>query len=73
MAKNPGLFYGAIAVAVIGILLGVYYLIPGVYHPLTFSGLATSAHYKHAAVFFVLGVIGVVGALVTRPKANAAA
>jgi hypothetical protein len=24
MAKNPALFYGAIAVAVIGILLGVY-------------------------------------------------
>lgn len=69
--RNPALFYGAIAVAVIGILLGVYYIIPGVWHPLTFSGLATSAHYKHAALFFVLGVIGIVGALVTRPKATA--
>ncbi len=69
--RNPALFYGALAVAVIGILLGVYYIIPGVWHPLTFSGLATSAHYKHAALFFVLGVIGIVGALVTRPKAAA--
>ncbi len=69
--RNPALFYGALAVAVIGILLGVYYIIPGVWHPLTFSGLATSAHYKHAALFFVLGVIGIVGALVTRPKATA--
>ncbi len=38
MTKNPALFYGAIVVAIVGILLGVYYLIPGVYHPLTFSG-----------------------------------
>jgi hypothetical protein len=67
--RNPGLFYGAIAVAIIGILLGVFYLIPGVWHPLTLSGLPSSPHYKHAALFFVLGVIGIIGALVTRPKA----
>ncbi len=66
MAKNPALFYGAIAVAVIGILLGVYYLIPGVYHPL--ANPPAVAHYKHAALFFVLGVIGIIGAFVTRPK-----
>ncbi len=71
MAKNPALFYGAIAVAVISILLGVFYLIPGVYHPLTLSGLPTSPHYKHAALFFVLGVIGIIGAFVTRPKTAA--
>ncbi len=66
--KNPTLFYGAIAVAIIAAVLAVYYLIPGVYHPLTFSGLPTSAHYKHAALFFVIAVIAIVGALVTRPK-----
>ncbi len=66
MAKNPALFYGAIAVAIIGILLGVYYLIPGIYHPLAYP--PTIAHYKHAALFFVLGVIGIITALVTRPK-----
>ena len=69
MAKNPALFYGAIAVAVIGILLGVYYLIPGVYHPL--ANPPTVAHYKHAALFFVLGVIGIIAAFVTRPKTAA--
>ena len=69
MAKNPALFYGAIAVAVIGILLGVYYLIPGVYHPL--ASPPTVAHYKHAALFFVLGVIGIIAAFATRPKVAA--
>ena len=70
--KNSTLFFGAIAVAIIAAVLAVYYLIPGVYHPLTFSGLATSAHYKHAALFFVIAVIAIVGALVTRPKTSQA-
>jgi hypothetical protein len=70
--KSPALFFGAIAVAIIAALLGVYYLVPGVYHVLTFSGLPTSAHYKHAALFLVIAVIAVIGALVTRPKASQA-
>jgi len=70
--KNPTLFYGTIAVAIIAAVLAVFYLIPGVYHPLTFSGLPTSAHYKHAALFFVIAVIAIIGALVTRPKATRA-
>lgn len=68
MMKNPALFYGAIAIAVLGVLLGVYYLIPGIYHPLTLSGSPISAHYKHAAAFFGIAVICVIAALATRSK-----
>ncbi|TMC23940.1 MAG: hypothetical protein E6J34_01335 [Chloroflexi bacterium] len=66
--KNPALFYGALAVAVIGLILCIWYLVPGVYHPLA-SGNVMAGHFKHAAVFGALAVIGVIGALVTRPKA----
>jgi hypothetical protein len=63
--KSPALFYGAIAIAVIGLLLAIFYVIPGVSHPLT-TGNPTAAHYKHAALFAVLAILGVVGALVSR-------
>jgi hypothetical protein len=62
--KNPALFYGAILVAIVGVALGVFFLIPGVPHVITDSG----QHIKHAILFFGLGVIGIIGALVTRPK-----
>lgn len=71
--KGPALFYGAIAVAVIGVLLGVYYIIPGVYHVLTLSGLPTSPHYKHAVLFFAIAVISVIAALATRSKSKTSA
>ena len=63
--KSPALFYGAIAVAIIGLLLAIFYVIPGVSHPLV-SANPTAAHYKHAALFAVLAVLGVIGALVSR-------
>jgi hypothetical protein len=66
--NNSGLFFGAIAVAIIGVLLCVYYVIPGVPHVLVSSG-PLAAHYKHAAAFAALAIVGVIGALVTRPKA----
>ncbi len=66
--KNPVLFVGAIVVAVIALGLGVFYLIPGIYHPLTFSGVPTNSHYTHAIAFFVLCVLLIAVALVNRPK-----
>ncbi len=42
--------------AAVCLLLGVYYLVPGIYHPLTFSD-ATSMHVKHAILFFGLAVV----------------
>ncbi len=69
--KNPALFYGAIVVAVIALVLSVYYLIPGVYHPLTFSGTPTGGHPTHAIGFFLIAAVCVIAALVNRPKSSA--
>ena len=65
--KNPALFYGAILLVVIGIVGGIYYVVPSITHVLATP--PTGPHYKHAALFFVLAVIGVVTVLVSRPKA----
>ena len=67
-AKNPSLFYGAIAVAVIALLITIYYVIPGVNHVLVSSN-PTAMHIKHVALFGALTVLAVIAALVTRPKA----
>ena len=69
-AKNPALFYGAIAVAIVALLLTIYYVIPGVNHVLV-SINPTAVHIKHVLLFAALTVLGVIGALVTRPKAAA--
>lgn len=62
------LFYGAIVAAIILLALSVYYLIPGVYHPLTFSSAPTDAHLKHAVAFGGLAVICIMVALVSRRR-----
>ena len=67
--KNPVLFYGAILVAVVALALAVYYIIPGIYHPLTTTPPLAS-HPTHAVAFFLLAIIGVVAALVNRPKSG---
>ncbi len=61
------LFSGAIVVAVVALALAVYFLIPGIYHPLTTTPPLAS-HPTHAVAFFILAVICVIAALVTRPK-----
>lgn len=66
--KNPALFIGSLVVAVVALALGVFYLIPGPYHPLTFSKTPESAHLTHAVAFFVLCLLLIVVALVNRPK-----
>ena len=69
--KNPAVFYGAIVVAVISLLLGIYYAIPGVYHVAT-SGSHPAIHPQpaHIALFVALAVVAVLAALVTRPKSR---
>ena len=71
------LFYVGVAFVVLGVLLGVYYLIPGIYHPapihLTHKGHAPNAvHRVYAVGFFVLAAIGGAVAFIMRPKAAAA-
>jgi hypothetical protein len=63
--NNSALFFGGILVAILGIALGVFFLIPGVNHVIADS----STHVKHATGFFVIGVLGLIVALVNRPKA----
>lgn len=65
--KNPAIFYGAIAAAVITLLIAVYYLIPGVTHVLVSSD-PTGTHLKHVALFGALFVVSLLVAAVARPK-----
>ena len=51
--------------AIVGIALGIFFLIPGVNHVIADSNM----HIKHAILCFGLAVIGIIGALVARPKA----
>lgn len=62
--KNPALFYGGIALALVGIILGIFFLIPGIPHIVTDSAM----HIKHALVGFALAVVGILAALVNRPR-----
>ncbi len=48
--------------AAVCVALAIYYLIPGIYHPFTFSGTPTGRHVTHAIVFAGLAVIAVLGA-----------
>ncbi len=59
----------ALVAAIILLGLSVYYLVPGIAHSLTFSGLATDAHPKHAALFAAQAVLCVLGGLVSRRRA----
>ena len=68
------LFFGAIAAAVVCVLVAVYYAIPGYHHVLTFgSHAANDMQPSHVALFAVLAIICVIAALVTHPKGKASA
>jgi hypothetical protein len=69
MSQNrTAIFFGAIVVAIIAILLAVYYAIPMNSH---FLASSPGPHYKHAAVFGAIAAVCIIGALVTRPKSAA--
>ncbi len=70
MKNKSAIFAGAIIIAIICIALAVFYAIPGINHPLV-SENATSAHWKHVALFAALTILCIIGALVTRPKSSA--
>jgi hypothetical protein len=54
-----------IVLAVVCLALAVYYLIPGIYHPLTFSDPYIS-HHTHALALGVLAVLSVIAARFVR-------
>lgn len=77
--KKPVLFYGAIILAALLMALGIYYLIPGIYHPFIFidhplmgfinhAHLNYNAHKKFTAVFFALALLAILAAYLTRPR-----
>ena len=69
--KNPGIFFGAIIVAIVCFLIGIYYALPGVNHILVSGATAaTDPQPKHILLFMGLAVLCIIAALVTRPKAN---
>ncbi len=69
--KNPAVFYGAIVVAIICLVLGIYYAVPGVYHVATSGSHPTmDPQPAHIVLFVALAIIAVLAALVTRPKSR---
>ena len=63
--KTPALFFGGIILTILGIALGIFFLIPNIPHIIASS----DPHTKHAVACFVLAVLGILVALVNRPKA----
>ena len=59
-----------LALGVICVALAVYYIIPGIYHPFTFSGTPTGSHKTHAIVFFALAVLAFIGSRFARSSAQ---
>lgn len=59
-----------IVVGVICAALGVFYLIPGPYHPLTFSGTPESSHKTHAIVLFAVAIFAIIGSRFARSSAR---
>ncbi len=63
--KNPALFFGGIILMILGIALGIFFLVPNIPHIIT----SNTSHSKHAIACFVLAALGILVALVNRPKA----
>ncbi len=80
--KRPVIFSIAIAVAVLGVILAVYFLIPGIYHPyIALSNgkfnfvnptkhphVVNSSHHLYALAFFFFAAIFALAAYLLRPK-----
>lgn len=62
--KNPALFFGGIILMILGIALGIFFLVPNIPHIITDS----NTHVKHAIACFALAALGILVALVNRPK-----
>jgi hypothetical protein len=78
MKKYSAVYKTAATVAVIMLVLGVYYLIPHIWHPYVFLDhpfyfvnsrlVSYNAHKKYAAIFFAIAVLAFLYAYLVRPK-----
>ncbi len=57
-----------IVAGVICLVVAIYYIIPGIYHPLA-SGNPTASHRKHFLVFLALAIFAFVGSRFARNAA----
>ena len=65
------LFYGAIAVTIVSLLLCIYQLIPNIYHfPVPAYADPMLVHYKYAGFFGGIAALGGICVLLTQPKAD---
>jgi hypothetical protein len=55
-----------ILVAVVCLAMAIWYLIPGVYHPLVTHGDVNGRHTTHAILFFVVAVLSAIGSRFVR-------
>jgi len=67
--RSFGLFVVVILVAIACAGIGVYYLIPGIYHVLLFSISGNPYHYhlKHALIFFAVSVLALIAVRYVQP------
>ena len=65
---STNVFTLALILAVLSVVAGVYYLVPNVYHVLTFHD-AMQPQLKHALAFFAVAVVLIVGARFARNSA----
>jgi len=65
------IFSLSVVVAILAIILAIYYAIPGVYHVLV-SGTHPPMQPQptHIVLFVVIAVLGILVALINRPKPN---
>jgi hypothetical protein len=67
--KNIFLFSASIIFASIALLLCIYYAIPNIYHyPIPDFARPTLVHEKYVQLFGGATVLGVLAALLTRPR-----
>lgn len=68
---KPVVFTCAVIFVIICVALGIYYLLPGFYHPLTSdTATHTYAHLTYALGIFVCAVMGLIIMRLSRPGPN---
>lgn len=69
--RNSTLSTLLIIAAIVFLLLGIFYIVPGVNHPFTFStsGKPTDPQIKHALALFAVAVFAFLGSRFARSSA----